>query len=254
MTRLRLFAVLALFLGRAVAADLPALLAEASAAEARLDSVRALELFLQADAARPGDADILQKIAKQYSDLVPDQPTKEAKRDYATRALAYARRSHDLAPNNAVHVLALAICHGHLAVVGDARTKVEMSRLIKEDAERALRLDPGYAWAHHILGRWHYEVAGLNGVARFFANLLYGGIPPASYAEGITHLRRATELDPAELNHWLDLGFAYAAAGRTAEARASTTPSPSAAPARRWPPQTRTSTIAASMSAAPTSR
>jgi tetratricopeptide (TPR) repeat protein len=217
----RLLILLGLSAVLLTAADLRALLDEATAAEARLDSARALELFLQADATKPDDAFILQKIAKQYSDLVPDQTTKEAKKDYARRALAFAQRSFALEPTNAVHALSLAICHGHIAVVSDVRTKVEMSRVIKEDAERALRLDPNYAWAHHILGRWHYEVAGLNGVARFFAGLFYGGIPPASFDEGITHLRRATELAPGELNHWIDLGFAYQAAGLVTEARAA---------------------------------
>jgi hypothetical protein len=26
---------------------------------------------------------------------------------------------------------------------------------VKEEAERALALDPNYAWAHHVIGRWH---------------------------------------------------------------------------------------------------
>jgi hypothetical protein len=47
------------------AADVDALLREAQAAEVRLDSARALELFLQANAAKPDDALILQKIARQ---------------------------------------------------------------------------------------------------------------------------------------------------------------------------------------------
>ncbi len=215
------FLLLLLLAAALRAADPAALVQEALAAEARLDSARALELFLQADAARPNDAFILQKIAKQYSDLVPDQPTREAKKDYATRALGYARRSFDLEPTNAVYALSLAICHGHIAVASDTRTKVELSRVIKEESERALRLDPDYAWAHHLLGRWHYEVASLSGMARFFAKLFYGEIPPASVDEGLAHLRRATELEPGELNHWLELGFACRAAGRTAEARAA---------------------------------
>lgn len=198
-----------------------AALREALAAEAGLQSERALRLFREADAAQPDNAFILYKIAKQYSDLVPDQTTTAEQQTYARQGLAYAERASALEPDNAVYVLSLAICHGHLAVVADTRAKVSYSQLIKEEAERALQLDPDYAWAHHVLGRWHYEVAGLGRTARFFAQLLYGGLPPASYEEGITHLERATELEPDELNHWLDLGFAYAAAGRTEPARTS---------------------------------
>jgi tetratricopeptide (TPR) repeat protein len=217
----RLLALLFLTAVAALGADLDALLRDALAAEAQLDSARALQLFQQADTAKPGDAFILQKIAKQYSDLVPDQATDAAKKDFATRALDYARRSFELEPTNGVYALSLAICHGHLAVVGDIRTKVEYSRLIKDEAEQSLRLDPNYAWAHHLLGRWHYEVASLGATARFFARLFYGGIPPASKDEGIAHLKRATELEPEELNHWIDLGFAYASADRMSEAKAA---------------------------------
>jgi hypothetical protein len=197
------------------------LLREALAAEAMLDSARALALFQQADAARPNDAFILFKVAKQYSDLVADQATDAARNEFARRGLAFAQRACALEPTNAVYTLSLAICHGHLATVSDVRAKVEYSRLVKEEAERALQLDPNYAWAHHVLGRWHYEVAALGSTARLFARLLYGGIPPASTEEGVFRLRRAVELEPGELNHWIDLGFAYAAAGRKAEARAS---------------------------------
>jgi hypothetical protein len=215
-------AALFLFLWCALgAAPVDDLVRDAVAAEAKLDSARALGLFKQADAAKPNDAFILQKIAKQYSDQVPDQKTDAAKREFATNALAYARRSVDLEPTNAVYALSLAICHGHLALVSDIRTKVEYSRVIKEETEHALQLDPNYAWAHHLLGRWHYEVAAFGPVPRFFAKILYGGIPPASAEEGVRQLQRATELEPAEMNHWVDLGFAYAATGKKADARAA---------------------------------
>ena len=128
-----------------------------------------------------------------------------------------------LKPDDPVNVLSLAVCHGKLAVYSDPRAKVRYSRLVKEDAERALALDPDYAWAHHLLGRWHYEVAGLGTTSRFFVRLLYGGLPAASLTEGIRHLQRATELEPGELNHWLELGFAHAAAGQADAARAQWT-------------------------------
>lgn len=215
----RLIFLLLVLTGQVSAADVQDLVREALAAEARLDSRTALQLFEQADTARPNDAFILQKIARQYSDLVVEQPDAGAKKRCAQTALDYTRRAVALKPDDPVNVLSLAVCHGKLAVYSDTRLKILYSRLVKEEAERALALDPDYAWAHHLLGRWHYEVADLGATSKFFVRLLYGGLPPASFDEGIRHLRRATELEPGELNHWLELGFAYAAAGRPEAAR-----------------------------------
>ena len=214
----RLALILALASSVAAAEPTPAV-TEALAAEARLDARRALELFLQADAAQPDDAFILQKIARQYSDLADDQPDVADKKRYAQTALDYARRAAALEPADPVNVLSVAICHGKLGLHSDTREKVRYSRLVREDAERSLALDPDYAWAHHVLGRWHYEVASLGPAEKFFVRLFYGGLPAASFDEGIRHLRRATELEPAELTHWLELGFAYAAAGQPDQAR-----------------------------------
>lgn len=203
------------------AADIRPLLEAALAAEARLDSARALELFLQADAAQPDNAFVLQKIARQYSDLTPEQPDLAGKKRYAQLALDHALRAAALEPGDPVNVLSLAVCHGKLAVYSDTRTKVKYSRLVKEEAERALALDPDYAWAHHILGRWHHEVASLGLTARWIVRLFYGGLPDASPAEAVRRLERAVALEPEELNHHLELGFAYAAAGRLGDAQAA---------------------------------
>lgn len=217
---LLLFGALLLTVGlRAAAADADALVRAALAAEAKVDCESALKLFLEADAVRPDDAFILQKIARQYSDLVEDQPGIAGKKHYAQTALDYARRATALNPTDAVNVLSVAICHGKLALCSDTREKVRYSRLVREEAERALALDPNYAWAHHVLGRWHYEVASLGATSKFFVGLLYGGLPAASLDDGIRHLQRATELEPGELTHWLELGFAYAAAGQPDLAR-----------------------------------
>lgn len=213
------FILLLTLVALARAAEAAPHLQEALAAEARLDARRALELFLQADAAQPDNAFILQKIARQYSDLVEDQPDVAGKKRYAQTALDYARRAVVLNPSDPVNVLSVAICHGKLSLYSDTREKVRNSRFVREDAERALALDPDYAWAHHVLGRWHYEVASLGATAKFFVRLFYGGLPAASIDEGIRHLRRATELEPAELTHWLELGFACLAAGQTEAAR-----------------------------------
>jgi tetratricopeptide (TPR) repeat protein len=205
----------------AVVASPTDLLREALAAEARLETKRALALFHAAERQRPDDPFLLQKIARQYSDLVVELPTAAEQRSAVERALDYARRAVALAPHRAENVLSVAICFGKLALLSGPRDQVRYSRLMRDEAERALALDPSYAWAHHLLGRWHYEVAGLGATARLFVKLFYGGLPAASFGAAVRHLQRAVELEPDQLSHHLELGFAHLAAHEPAQARAA---------------------------------
>lgn len=200
-------------------ATLAALLAEARSAESGFEVARALELYLAAERLAPDDPDTLQKIAQQLSDLTLGTEDRAEKKARAEKALDYARRAVALEPNDPVNVLSLAICYGKLGAYGDTRAKVEYSRLVKQEAERALALDPTYDWAHHVLGRWHHEVADLGAAARFFVRLVYGGLPPASRAEAVRYLERAVALAPTRVSHHAELGFAHLAAGNKEEAR-----------------------------------
>jgi tetratricopeptide (TPR) repeat protein len=202
-----------------VAAD--SLTEAALAAEARFDSQTALRLFREVEKERPNDPFILQKIARQLSDSVNDTEDRERQESLLAEALSYAERAVQLEPNNAVNVISLAVCHGKLATYADTRQKIAYSRLVKEAAERALALDPNYDWAHHILGRWHYEVASIGSTKRWLANLIYSDLPEASFERAIAELKRAVELSPESVAHTLELGFAFRANGQKAEARAA---------------------------------
>lgn len=199
------------------------LVTAAREAQARLDSRRALELLLEAERLRPDDPGILRGIARQYSDLTVELPGTEERREAVERALDYSQRAVDLDPSNPEGVLSLAVCYGKLALYGSTREKVEYSRLVRLKAERALSLDTRSAWAHHLLGRWHCELSELGSVARFVVRVIYGGLPEASTAEAVRHLELAVELEPDQLQHRLELGFAYLAQGETEKARATFT-------------------------------
>jgi tetratricopeptide (TPR) repeat protein len=195
------------------------LVREGLAAEARFDSKTALDLFLRAEAANPDNAFLLQKISRQYSDLTVETSDVAEKKRLCIESLAYGKRAAELQPDNAVNVLSLAICYGKLGLYSDIRTRIEYSRLVRQYAERALALNPDYDYAHHVLGRWHYEVASLGAGTRFFVKLIYGGLPPASTAEAVRHLERAVELSPARPSHRVELGFALLADGQREAAR-----------------------------------
>jgi tetratricopeptide (TPR) repeat protein len=208
-----------LSLGPALHATDPAeLIKKARAAEEEFDAQTALQLYLQVDAARPDDPVILQKIARQYSDLTFDLTDPVEQRRLCEQALAYAQRAYRLAPKIPDNALSLAICYAKLGFYADIRTKIENSRLVKDYAEQALALDPNDDFAHHVLGQWHYEVASVGATKRFLVKLIYGGLPPASTAEGVRHLRRAVELAPDIPAHHAELGLALLADGQRIEA------------------------------------
>lgn len=171
--------------------------------------VEALKLFREADAAKPNDPFILQKISKQLSDSTDDVADSKQRLELAEEALDYSKRAASLAPKEPVNLVSLAVCYGHLAHWGDNRTRVEASRLVKDYAEQALALDPNSAWAHHVLGFWHEEVAKVGGPTRAMARIFYGGLPEGSMEEAIAHLRKAVELQPTQAAHHVALGLAY---------------------------------------------
>lgn len=220
MRLLALAVLLALTLPALRATELEQTLAAARAAEAAFRPDLALPHYLAAAELRPEDPVILQKVAQQYSDATNLLTDRAEMKRYAEQALAYSERAVALDPANPVNVLSVAISYGKLALFSDTRDKIAYSRRLKEETERALALDPDYAWAHHVLGRWHYEVATLGGGTRFFVRLIYGGLPPASLEKAVEHLERAVALDPANLIHHLELGFAHWAAGDRDLARA----------------------------------
>jgi Flp pilus assembly protein TadD len=205
--------------GAAAEPRLEDLLAEASAAEARFDPQSALDLYLRANALHPEDAVILQKISRQYSDLTLDTSETKKKRELCAEALAYGERAVALQPDKALNLVSLAICYGKLGELSDQRTRVNYSRRVKQYAEQALTLDPDDDYAHHVLGRWHCEVASLDAASRIVLNVVYGGLPGASTAEAVRHLQRAVELAPDVPGHRLELGFALLADGKRADAR-----------------------------------
>jgi len=189
------------------------------AAEARFDSAAALDYFLKANTAHPENAFILQKISRQYSDLAVDAKEVSEKRQRCVQALEYGKRAAELQPNDAGIILSLGICYGKLGLYSDTRTRVEYSRLVRQYAERALALNPDYDYAHHVLGRWHYEVATLGAGTSLIVRLIYGGFPSATTAEAVKHLRRAVELAPDRPSHRIELGLALLADGKRDEAK-----------------------------------
>jgi hypothetical protein len=118
-----------------------------------------------------------------------------------------ARRAVALAPTDPRALFSLGLVLGNTAITRSIKPRVRMAVEIRDLAVRALAADSTHDGAHHLLGRWNYEVMKLSGFERFIAKSLLGAgvFGLASWEEARRHLERAAALDPGRIYHRLDL-------------------------------------------------
>jgi len=199
--------------------DVDRLLTQGDAFDAQLDTAHALESYLKAEKLGSTDVGTLNRIARQYALSMNDTASVAEQRQLGEKALGYAKRAVASDPNNAKAQLSAAICYGRLVSLVNTRTKVEYSRLIKQHADAALKLDPTDSYAWHVLGVWNYELAQMGGLTRAIVKVVYGGIPAASNEEAVRLFRKAVEIAPERVSHHTELGRALLAQGDPSAAR-----------------------------------
>lgn len=107
------------------------------------------------------------------------------------KAYALAQQSVAANPNVSNEYLWLANAAGRLAQVAPTKEKLALSKVVKDNAERAIALDARNGAAYMTLGAWHFYMSDLGWVARTAAKAMYGGLPPSSYQDAVTNLTKA---------------------------------------------------------------
>lgn len=128
-------------------------------------------------------------------------------------ATSYAdimRRHH---PDRPETWFQLAASWGNRALFMGGKDKVHMGRNVEAYANRALELDPDYAYALLALGIFYRELGDLNWVQRTFANTFFGGLPEGGNEKAIRYLVRALEQDPTLVMTHFELAETYRAEG-----------------------------------------
>jgi tetratricopeptide (TPR) repeat protein len=176
----------------------------------------ALVALHQAELIEPENFGVLLRISKQYGDLVDQTKVKDDARLFAEKALDYGRRAVTNDGKSAKAHLNLAICYGKLTDSVGNKVKMEYAKLIHDEAQRSIDLDPTDDYAWHVMGRWHFGVANLNSVLRALAGFVYGGgLPPAGNEEAARCLKKAAELAPQRMMHHAELAKVYTAMGKS---------------------------------------
>ena len=195
------------------------LIAEGDALDRKNKNFEAVAFYLKADSQKPGEARILWRISKQYAQLMMDAKSASERKRLGQKALDAAQGAVSADPEDSQAHLSLAIAYGRIALNEPARRKVELSRLIRQEAETAARLDATNDYAWHVLGRWNYEVANFNPVLKALAQAIYGKLPDASNEKAVEYFAKAIALQPQRVIHRVELGRAYLAIGKREKAR-----------------------------------
>lgn len=108
---------------------------------------------------------------------------------------------------------------GQLARFRGTNEKVKMGLSIKSFADKALALDPNNAIGNAVMGIWHYELANLSFVERFFGKMFFGDIPQGSFDTSAVYLEKAVKLAPKMIYYRYSYAKALIEIDQEAEAR-----------------------------------
>ena len=135
------------------------LIAKGDSCYVRLQAADALKYYLPAEKLEPNNARLLVHISREYRHLMSDAANPGEKLSLGSTAVNYAKRAVALQPDDPEAQLAVAISYGKLEPLQGNREKFEASRIIKDAADKVIKLDPSSDLGWHVLGRWHMALA-----------------------------------------------------------------------------------------------
>ena len=209
--------------GTAAAQDVAGHLAAGDAARCERNSPAALAHYREALALDSLSYEANWKASRELADigkLMPD--AQRAARDtvYA-EALALAQRAVRVDSMGADGHYMVAVAAGRVALTKSAHERVKSASVVRNEALRAIALDPKHDGAMHVMGRWNAEIMRLPGLTKFFARTFLGAsvFKEASWENAVRFFGDAIQINPQNIYHHLDLAEALVDADRPAEAQ-----------------------------------
>lgn len=192
------------------------------AARCRRNAAEALEHFRAALAIDSLSYEANWRAAQALVDIGKALPNSQrARRDslYA-EAQALAERAVRVNARGADGHYMIAVAVGRVALTKGPRDRVRYARVVRDEALRALELNPRHDGAMHVLGRWNAEIQRLPAVTKFFARTFLGAsiFNEATWENARNYFQQAVNIEPTNIYHRLDYAEALVDMGRREEA------------------------------------
>lgn len=147
------------------------------------------------------------------------QESESDKRKHYEKARDLAERAVENHSENGYAFYARAVAIGRMTEVMSRGDKIDASRKVKENIEKASELIPDFAPVWHLFGVWHSDVANMSGAVKTAAGLFSGGIPDASNEKAEEYLEKAISMDQDNILFRLDLARHYLEVDNESRAR-----------------------------------
>lgn len=197
------------------------LVAEALRLEAIPQEIAAYQKFQEALSLQPNHLVALCKSSELCSRIGRRQPNKKQRDQYYQNARQLALKALQFYPNDSEAHVVMAIALGRWSMSRSGKEKIQAAKDIKKHVEASIRSNPRNFKAWHVLGRWHYEIAGLSFIERSAVKIMYGGLPDASLREAIACFEIANNIETNFILNHFELARAYHKNDEDAKARAS---------------------------------
>eukprot|EP00241_Pyramimonas_parkeae_P015389 CAMPEP_0114286432 /NCGR_PEP_ID=MMETSP0059-20121206/5750_1 /TAXON_ID=36894 /ORGANISM="Pyramimonas parkeae, Strain CCMP726" /LENGTH=539 /DNA_ID=CAMNT_0001407463 /DNA_START=268 /DNA_END=1887 /DNA_ORIENTATION=- len=194
---------------------------EGFAADHDFDSVAAIKLFKEAARLNPMDPEPILMLSKCLSDRVFEKDifgTRQAKR-LAAQAVRISKKTVRRHPDLCLAHVAHGTNLGRLAMFSENRERVKIAGNVREEALRALEIEPENDLAIHILGRWELEMASLGPLTRSLAKMLYGDLGQGCMHRAAKLFQDAAEKNPERLIHRVCLAKCHLKNGQKESAK-----------------------------------
>lgn len=208
-TKILLFSYLLLSIIWAQDTEKP-FLVQGDDAFAAFNNEKALENYFRAEKLNPDSYEANWKLSRAYVDVGETLNDEDKRAEYYNESEKFARAAIKINPEGSDGHLFLSIALGRVALDAGAKQRIKMSKEIKKEADLAIRFNPNNDTAYHVLGRWNRKISNLSFIEKGFADLFLGGVPEgASNEAAVNNFKKAIELNPTYVNHYLELGITY---------------------------------------------
>lgn len=198
--------------------DISVILKEAEKLEFVPNELAAYYKLKEALKIQPNQVNALSKCSELCSRIGSREKDAKKRDSWFSAALGYANKAVSISPSSDRANVSLAMVLGKNSLSKSGKEKIKNADKIKKLCELALRTNPNNYLAWHILGRWNYEISGINPFERAAAKLFFGGLPQGSLNNAILYFEKTKSLMPNFILNYLELAKAYHKDGQTSKA------------------------------------